>query len=270
MCWSQGATYANAVRYQSNQDGPGLSVDGHGRGCNTSTGSFTVNQGRFNATDEALESIDLTFEQHCEGAKPAMRGRIAFGSLAQGEISDDPADPFPTTASPDDAPRDPSPAASSSGPLSPGAAPPAPASGSATSSTTPPAAPTTAPTSSPDASPPATITLNAIQPTRTPSSALSLVNRVSARRTTKGTRGLAYLRITNPGTSSLMFHRVALAGRFAPDWAVLGGCPARLKAGQSCILRLQFRPSRVGSLPVTLVLTTTAGIRRVALNGTAV
>src|SRR5207244_1492696 len=35
-------TYKHATRYPFNGSGPGLSIDGNGRGCNTLTGRFTV------------------------------------------------------------------------------------------------------------------------------------------------------------------------------------------------------------------------------------
>jgi hypothetical protein len=52
----------------------GLSFSGNGRGCNTLTGWFVVD----NVTYElgAVKSIDLRFEQHCEGGGPALRGVI--------------------------------------------------------------------------------------------------------------------------------------------------------------------------------------------------
>jgi len=52
----------------------GLSWTGQGRGCNTLTGSFTVLGATYTAG--ALTTLDLQFEQHCEGIAPALRGTV--------------------------------------------------------------------------------------------------------------------------------------------------------------------------------------------------
>lgn len=63
-----GTTYDNATRYPfQNPTGPGLSLDGDGRGCNTLTGSFTVNKAVF-GPNGWIQSFDATFVQHCEGS----------------------------------------------------------------------------------------------------------------------------------------------------------------------------------------------------------
>jgi len=69
-------TYDGATRYpfQAPSD-PGMDVFGDGRGCNTLTGSFTVTQITF-SSGGAVESFDADFEQHCEGAEPALRGHV--------------------------------------------------------------------------------------------------------------------------------------------------------------------------------------------------
>lgn len=56
-------------------DAPGLDVSGDGRGCNTLTGQFDVNEVSFASTGELL-TFEATFEQHCEGFDPALFGRI--------------------------------------------------------------------------------------------------------------------------------------------------------------------------------------------------
>jgi hypothetical protein len=56
---------------------PGLEITGNGRGCNTISGSFTVNEAAFEP-DGALRSFGATFEQHCEGGAPALRGTFEF------------------------------------------------------------------------------------------------------------------------------------------------------------------------------------------------
>ncbi|HET7551227.1 MAG TPA: hypothetical protein VFK04_08050, partial [Gemmatimonadaceae bacterium] len=68
-------TYDNLVRYPFNDAGTGgLDWSGEGRGCNTLTGSFTVDSVTYSGTE--LTAIDLHFEQHCEGASAALRGTI--------------------------------------------------------------------------------------------------------------------------------------------------------------------------------------------------
>jgi hypothetical protein len=50
-------------------------VSGEGRGCNELTGSFTVTQAVYGGSDSSyLQDFEATFEQHCEGAEPAMPG----------------------------------------------------------------------------------------------------------------------------------------------------------------------------------------------------
>ncbi len=68
-------TYNDATRYPFHGEGPGLSVSGQGRGCNALTGSFTVSEITFGPNDY-LQSFHATFEQHCEGSEPALRGEI--------------------------------------------------------------------------------------------------------------------------------------------------------------------------------------------------
>ena len=52
----------------------GLDWSGEGRGCNTLTGWFVVDAVTYSGS--TLTSIDLRFEQHCEGAPPALHGEI--------------------------------------------------------------------------------------------------------------------------------------------------------------------------------------------------
>lgn len=73
-------SYPNAVRFPFQPPGvAGLSVSGDGRGCNTLTGSFTVRQVVY-APDGTVAAFDATFEQHCEGAAPALRGEIRYNA----------------------------------------------------------------------------------------------------------------------------------------------------------------------------------------------
>ncbi|MBO0822371.1 MAG: hypothetical protein J2P27_00760, partial [Actinobacteria bacterium] len=59
-------TYNSATRYPFNTTGPGLNLDGNGRGCNTLTGSFTVIDAVF-GPQGYVQKFDATFVQHCEG-----------------------------------------------------------------------------------------------------------------------------------------------------------------------------------------------------------
>ena len=71
----QPGTYSNLNRYPfNNSTVGGLSWSGEGRGCNTLTGSFTIDSVSYVAGN--LAAIDLRFEQHCEGTAPTLRGQI--------------------------------------------------------------------------------------------------------------------------------------------------------------------------------------------------
>ena len=58
---------------------PGLSVSGDGRGCNMLKGSFQVKQVVYGEGD-AITQFWAVFEQHCEGASPALRGDVRFNA----------------------------------------------------------------------------------------------------------------------------------------------------------------------------------------------
>ncbi len=69
------ATYAGLQRYPFNDPATGgMSWSGEGRGCNTLTGSFTIDS--LTRLAGAVTTLDFHFEQHCEGAAPALRGTI--------------------------------------------------------------------------------------------------------------------------------------------------------------------------------------------------
>ncbi|MDP9396045.1 MAG: hypothetical protein M3Q27_18045 [Actinomycetota bacterium] len=75
-------TYDGATRYPFNGTGPGLSVSGNGRGCNTLTGSFTIKQIAFSPLDGRLTRLQAGFEQHCEGATAALRGEVSYNAAS--------------------------------------------------------------------------------------------------------------------------------------------------------------------------------------------
>jgi hypothetical protein len=55
---------------------PGLEVTGDGRGCNTLTGSFQIED--LTMSGSTVQSFTATFEQHCEGGTAALRGCVHF------------------------------------------------------------------------------------------------------------------------------------------------------------------------------------------------
>ena len=72
-------TYAGASAVGSQGPGePGLDVTGsNGVGCATITGSFTVNALEVDSNGFLL-TFDVTFEQHCGGIEPALRGHLVI------------------------------------------------------------------------------------------------------------------------------------------------------------------------------------------------
>ena len=72
-------TYAGATRHGFNSGVPGLDVSGNGAGCNTLRGSFIVLEANYGPSGEVLR-FHATFEQHCEGATPALRGEIMIAA----------------------------------------------------------------------------------------------------------------------------------------------------------------------------------------------
>jgi uncharacterized repeat protein (TIGR01451 family) len=71
-------TYTNLTRAPfRNAAVGGLEWSGEGRGCNTLTGSITVNSASYSAPN-VLDAIDLSFEQHCEGGSAALRGHVVW------------------------------------------------------------------------------------------------------------------------------------------------------------------------------------------------
>lgn len=75
-------TYEGATRYpfqSANQ--PGLTVAGDGRGCNQSSGSFTVNEVVYGA-GTSIVRFDAAFSQSCENTGPPLKGRVLFNSTS--------------------------------------------------------------------------------------------------------------------------------------------------------------------------------------------
>lgn len=106
--------YGGATRYPfQSPTGPGLSVSGEGRGCNTLIGRFDVLDIAFGPSGEVTR-FAATFEQHCEGASPALRGTMLYrteapfdGPLdADGDAVPDTVDNCDGAPNPDQADRD--------------------------------------------------------------------------------------------------------------------------------------------------------------------
>ena len=72
-------SYVNAQRYPFQIDGAaGLNVAGLGRECSEISGTFKVDEISWKLGQP--ESLLATFEQHCEGATPALRGKISINA----------------------------------------------------------------------------------------------------------------------------------------------------------------------------------------------
>lgn len=70
--------YEGATRYPFQESTePGLSLSGSGRGCNTLTGRFEVTVAEYDTAGN-LRQFAANFEQHCEGAEPALWGEVSF------------------------------------------------------------------------------------------------------------------------------------------------------------------------------------------------
>jgi hypothetical protein len=69
-------SYAGATRFPFQApENPGLDISGEGRGCNTLYGDFEIKQIEFGSRD-VVTKLWATFEQHCEGMAPALRGEL--------------------------------------------------------------------------------------------------------------------------------------------------------------------------------------------------
>ncbi len=66
-----------ATRFRSTTTA-GVDFFGNGRGCNQVTGTLTV-QGVQLRDDGSVAALHASFEQHCEGAAPALRGEVHVG-----------------------------------------------------------------------------------------------------------------------------------------------------------------------------------------------
>lgn len=89
-------TYMNLTRAALRDPAVGgLDWAGEGRGCNTLSGSITVNSASYSAAN-VLDALDLSFEQHCEGVSAALRGHVVWVA-SDATTPPGPIDPPPST-----------------------------------------------------------------------------------------------------------------------------------------------------------------------------
>jgi hypothetical protein len=71
-----GRRYSGARRYGFADGAPGLEVDTILGRCKTISGEFTIHE--LQVEDGVIALFSATFEQHCDGAQPALRGSLAY------------------------------------------------------------------------------------------------------------------------------------------------------------------------------------------------
>ena len=73
-------TYTDAVRAAFRGAGQnGIDVNGDGRGCNQTSGSFTVNEAVY-GPNNYVQTFDATFTQFCDGGSGALTGEISIAN----------------------------------------------------------------------------------------------------------------------------------------------------------------------------------------------
>lgn len=70
--------HLNAIRYPFNKEVPGISISGHGRGCNQIAGKFVVWE--LEEVDGKLVRLAVDFLQRCEGRGPPLYGMLRVNS----------------------------------------------------------------------------------------------------------------------------------------------------------------------------------------------
>jgi hypothetical protein len=71
--------YTGAQRAPFAQPGhPGLDITFQHRGCNTLTGEFTIYEVTLSPDQQTILSFSASFEQHCDGATPALFGTFTY------------------------------------------------------------------------------------------------------------------------------------------------------------------------------------------------
>jgi hypothetical protein len=80
----QTGTYLNAQRTPFASAGhPGLEVDMQGRGSNTLTGNFTISDLTYFPGTYTLDTFTASFEQHSDGAAPALFGTFSYAATPE-------------------------------------------------------------------------------------------------------------------------------------------------------------------------------------------
>jgi len=78
-----GGTLTAGTTYPTTRSGDatnaGLDVTGDGNGCTTSIGTMTVHEITLDVSN-AIAALAITYEQHCNGAAPALFGELRFQS----------------------------------------------------------------------------------------------------------------------------------------------------------------------------------------------
>src|SRR3954449_2987912 len=78
-----GGTLTDGTTYTTTRLGDatnaGLDVSGDGTSCSSSTGTMTVHEISLDGSN-AIATLAVTYEQHCEGATPALFGELRFDS----------------------------------------------------------------------------------------------------------------------------------------------------------------------------------------------
>jgi hypothetical protein len=78
-----GGTLTTGTTYPTTRSGDasdaGLDVTGDGNSCTTSTGTMTVHEITLDVSN-AISTLAVTYEQHCNGATPALFGELRFHS----------------------------------------------------------------------------------------------------------------------------------------------------------------------------------------------
>lgn len=78
--------YAGATRYPFNSPtGPGLNVDGDGRGCNRLIGWFEVLEYKLDAQGNPAKAA-INFKQNCEGSSAALYGALRINSALPAKV----------------------------------------------------------------------------------------------------------------------------------------------------------------------------------------
>jgi hypothetical protein len=72
-----GTTYTTT--HLGDASNAGLDVSGDGRSCTSSTGTMTVHEITLDGSN-ALATLAVTYEQHCDGSTPALFGELRFNS----------------------------------------------------------------------------------------------------------------------------------------------------------------------------------------------